>query len=146
MAERANFGDDLDRWSGEEAQEEEDICIHIVQLLTLQPHGLKHSRLPCPSPTPRAYSNSFLSSWWYHPTISPSVLPFSSHHQDFSNESTLHIRWPKYWRFSFSVSPSSEYSGLISFKINWLDLLPVQETLKRVFPNTTIQKYQFFSA
>ena len=50
----------------------------------------------------------------------------------FSNESVLHIRWPKYWSFSFSISPSNEYSGLISFRIHWLDLLAVQETLKRL--------------
>ena len=61
----------------------------------------------------------------------------------FSNESTLHMRWPKYWRFSFNISPSNEYSGLISFRINWLDLLAVQE-LSRVFSNTTVQKHQFF--
>ena len=60
----------------------------------------------------------------------------------FSNQSVLHIRWPKYClSFSFSISPSSEYSELISFKINWFDLLSVQETL-----NTTVQKHQFFSA
>ena len=63
----------------------------------------------------------------------------------FSSESILHIRWPKYWSFSFSISPSSEYSGLISFTIDWFDLA-VQGTLKRVFPNTTVQKHQFFGA
>ena len=61
----------------------------------------------------------------------------------FSNESALHIRWPKYW--SFSISPSNEYSGLISFRIDWADLLAVQGTLKSLF-NTTVQKLQFFSA
>ena len=61
----------------------------------------------------------------------------------FSNESALSIRWPKYWSFSFSISPSSEYSGLISFRMDWLDLLAVQGTLK-VFSNTTVQKHQFF--
>ena len=66
----------------------------------------------------------------------------------FANESVLHIRWPKYWsfNFSFSISPSNEYSGLISFRMDWLDLLAVQGTLKRVFFNTTVQKHQFFSA
>ena len=73
---------------------------------------------------------------WCHPTISSSVIPFFSHLQSFpsikvfSNESTLRIRWPKYWSFSFSISPSKEYSGLISFRIDWLDLLAVQGTLK----------------
>ena len=91
-----------------------------------------------PSPTPRAYSNSCPLSWWCHPTISSSVIPFSSRLQSFpasgfSNESIFHIRWPKYWSFSFSISPSSEYSGLISFMIDWLDLLAVQGTLKSLF-------------
>ena len=63
----------------------------------------------------------------------------------FSNESVLPIRWPKYWSFSFSISPSNEYSGLISFRMDWLDLLAVQG-LSRVFSNTTVQKCQFFGA
>ena len=63
----------------------------------------------------------------------------------FSNESVLHIRWPEYWSFSFNISPSNEYSGLISFRMDWLDLLAVQG-LSRVFTNTTVQKHQFFSA
>ena len=63
----------------------------------------------------------------------------------FSNESVLRIGWPKYWRFSFNVSPSREYSGLISFRMDWLDLLAVQGTLK-IFSNTTVQKHQFFGA
>ena len=63
----------------------------------------------------------------------------------FSNESTLHMRWPKYWSFSFSISPSNEHPGLISFRMDWLDLLAVQGTLKSL-SNTTVQKHQFFSA
>ena len=103
---------------------------------SLQPHGLKNTRLPCPSPTPRVYSNSCPSSWWFpsnhlilwHPLfLLPSIFPSI---RVFSNESVLSIRWPKYWSFSFSISPSSEYSRLISFRIDWLDLLAVQETLK----------------
>ena len=70
------------------------------------------------------------------PSIFPSIRVFS-------NESVLPIRWPKYWSFSFSISPSNEYSGLISFRIDWLDLLAVQG-LSRVFSNTTVQKHQFF--
>ena len=74
-------------------------------------------------------SNSCLSSRWYHPTVSSSVVPFSSCLQSFgsirvfSSELVLHIRWPKYWCFSFSIRPSSEYSRLISFRIDWFDLL-----------------------
>ena len=63
----------------------------------------------------------------------------------FSNESILHVRWPKYWSFSFSISPSNEYSGLISFRINWFDLLAGQGILKSL-SSTTIQKHQFFGA
>ena len=63
----------------------------------------------------------------------------------FFNESALCIRWPKYWSFSFSISSSNEYSGLISFRIDWLDLLTVQRILKRVFSNTTVQRHQFFN-
>ena len=102
---------------------------HPVVFDCLWPHGLQHSRLPCPSPTPGAYSNSCPLSQWYHPTISFSVVPFSSCLQSFrvfSNESALRIRWPKYQSFSFSISPSNEYSGLISFRMDWLDLLAVQ--------------------
>ena len=73
----------------------------------------------------------------------PSVFPSI---RVFSNESFLWIRWPKYWSFSFSISPSNEYSGLISLSMDWLDLLAVQGTLKNVFPNTTVQKHQFFNA
>ena len=105
---------------------------------SLWPHGLQHARPPCPSPTPRVYSNSCPSSWWCHRTISSSVVPFSSHLQSFSasgsfsNESVLLIRWLKYWSLSFSISPSSKCSGLISFRIDWVGLLAVQETLKTV--------------
>ena len=74
--------------------------------------------------------------------LPPSVFPSI---RVFSNESALHIRWLKYWSFNFNISPSNEYSGLISFRMNWLDLLAVQGTLKRVF-NTTAQKHQLFSA
>ena len=102
---------------------------------SLQPHGLKHASPPCQSPTPGVYPNSCPLSQWCHPTISSSVIPFSSCPRSsqaslFSNESALHIRWPKYWSFSFSLSPSNEYSGLIFFRIDWFDLLAVQETLR----------------
>ena len=103
---------------------------------SLWPHELQHARPPCPSPTPRACPNSCPLSRWCHPTISSSVVPFSSFPQSlpasgfFSNESVVRIRWPKYWSFSFSISPSNEYSELISFRMDWLDLLAVQGTLK----------------
>ena len=103
---------------------------------SLRPHESQNARLPCPSPTPGVHSDS-------HP--SKSVMP-SSHLilcrpllllppvppsiRVFSNESTLHMRWPKYWSFSFSISPSREHPGLISFRMDWLDLLAVQGTLK----------------
>ena len=99
----------------------------------MQPHGLLHARPPCLSPTPGVYSNSCPLSLmpsnhlilcrplFLPPSIFPSIRVFS-------NESFLHIRWPKYWSFSFSISPSNEYSGLIFFRMDWLDLLAVQGT------------------
>ena len=103
----------------------------------LWPCELQHARLPCPPPTPGAYSNSCPLSWWCQVSISSSVVPFSSCLQspsirDFSSESVLCIRWPKYWSFSFSISPFNEFLWLISFRIDWLDLLVVQGILKRL--------------
>ena len=108
---------------------------HSVVSDSFWPHESQNARPPFPSPTPRVHSNSCPSSQWCHPTISSSVVPFSSCPQSlpasvFSNESTLGMRWPKYWSFSFSISPSNEHSGLISFRMDWLDLLIVQGTLK----------------
>ena len=102
---------------------------------TMRSHGLQHTRLPCASPTPRACSNSYPSNQWCHSTTSSSVIPFSSCLQSFpasgsSNESVFRIRCSKYWSFCFSISPSNEYSGLISFRTDWLDLLEVQGILK----------------
>ena len=85
-----------------------------------------------------SYSNSCPLSRWCHPAISSSVVPFSSCPQSppsirvFANESTLRVRWPKYWSFSFIISPSNEYPGLISFRMDRLDLLAVQGTLKNL--------------
>ena len=101
----------------------------------MRPHGLQHTRLPSPAPSPGACSNACPLSWWCHLIISschpllllPSIF---ANITVFSSESTLCIRWPKYWSFSFSISPSNEYSGLISFRIDWLDLLAVHGTLK----------------
>ena len=109
---------------------------HSVVSDSLRPHELQHTRPPWPSPTPGVHSNSCPSSWWCHPAISSSVVPFSSlppippSIRVFSNESTLCVRWPKYWIFTFSISPSKEHPGLISFRMDWLDLLAVQGTLK----------------
>ena len=103
---------------------------------SLQPHEPQHARPPCPPPTPGAYSNSlsteplmpFSHLSLCHPLlILPSIFPSM---RVFSSESVLCIRWPKYWSFSFSISPSNGYSGLISFRMDWLDLLAVQRTLK----------------
>ena len=115
------------------------------------PHGWQHARLPCPSPSPRACSNTCPFSWWCQPAFSSPVIPFSSCPQAFpaseffSNESALCIRWPKHWSFSFSISTSNEYSGLISFEIDLFYLLAVLGTLTSL-PNTIVQKHQFFSA
>ena len=123
--------------------------VHSVQFssvtqscLTLWPHELQHARPPCPSPTPRVHPNSCPSSQLCHPAISSSVVPFSCPPippsiRVFSNESTLHMRWPKYWSFSFSISPSNEHPRLISFRMNWLDLLAVQGTLKSLLQHHT---------
>ena len=118
--------------------------------LTLQPQELQHPRLPCSSPTPRAYSNSCPLSQWCHPTISSSVIPFYSWLQSFPASGSFPMNQfftsgGQSMSFSFSISPSNEYSGLISFRIDWCDLLAVQG-FSRVFSNTTVQKHQFLSA
>ena len=98
-------------------------------------HGRQHVRPPWPSPTPGVYSTHVHcvseAIQPIHPLLSPSAPTFNpSEDQGFLNESILHIKWPKYWSFSFSISPSNEYSGLISFRVDWLDLLTVQGTLE----------------
>ena len=122
---------------------------------SLRPHELQQARPPCPSPSPGVHSNSRPSSWWCHPAISSSVAPFSPCPQShpasvFSNESTLHTRWPKYWSFSFSIIPSKEHPGLISFRMNWLDLLAIQGTLKSLLQHhsskvSILQRLAFFT-
>ena len=107
---------------------------HQVVSDSLWPRALQHTRIPCPSSTPRVYLNSCPLSQWYHSTIPSSIIPFSSCLQSFpdqglSNESAHHIMGTKYW--SFSISSSNEYSGLISVRIDWFDLLAAQWTLKR---------------
>ena len=109
---------------------------HLVVSNSLRPHEPQLARPPFPSATPGVHPNSSPLSRWCHPTISscrpllllPSILPNII--WLFSNESALHIRWPKYWCFSFSISPSNKHPGLISFRMDWLDILAVQVTLK----------------
>ena len=109
-----------------------DGCCPVSKWWQTQPHGLQHARLPCPSLYPGACSNSrplsLLEMPSYHLILCRplrlllSVFPSI---RVFSNESALCISWPKYWSFSFSISPSSEYSGLIPFRIDWFDFLTV---------------------
>ena len=109
--------------------------VNSLSCVSLRPHESQHARPPCPSSSPEVHPNSCALSRWCHPAISSSVVRFSSCPQFlpgsgfFSNESTLLMKWPKYWTFSFSKSPSSEHPGLI-FRMDWLDLLAVQGTLK----------------
>ena len=118
---------------------------------SLRPHGLQHARPPCPSPAPGVCSVSCPSGWRCHPNhlilCCPLLLPPSifASIKIFSSESVLRIRWPRFWSFSFSISPSNEYLGLISFRMDWFDLLAVRGTLKE-FSKTTGQKHQFFGA
>ena len=103
---------------------------------SLRPHESQHARPPCPSPTPGVHSDSRPLSQVIpsshlvicHPLLLLPPIPPSI--RVFSNESTLRIRWPKYWSVSFTISPSNEHPGLISFRMDWLDLLAVQGTLK----------------
>ena len=105
---------------------------------SLRPHELQHARPPWPSPTPGVHSNSCPLSQWYYSTISSSIIPFSTRLQSFPASGSfpmslfqfLHVRWSNYWSFSFSINPSNEWSRLISFRIDWLDLLAAQGTLK----------------
>ena len=99
---------------------------------TLQLHESQHTRPPCSSPSPGVHSDSRPSSQWCHPAISSSVAPSPPAPNPSQNQPfpTLRMRWPKYWSFSFSIIPSKEIPGLISFRVDWLDLLAVQGTLK----------------
>ena len=119
---------------------------------SLWPHGPKHTRIPCPSLSPGVCSNSCPMSQWCLPTISSSVAPFSSYSQSFLASGSF----PVSWLFTsdgqsigaFSISPSNEYSKLISFRIDWFDLLAPRDSkgLSRVFSRTRIQKRQFYSS
>ena len=102
---------------------------HSVVSDSLQPHGLQHARPPCPSPTPGVYSNSCPLSQWWHPTISFSVVPFSSCLQSFPASGSFQMsQLFSSGGQSIGVSASNEHSGLI-FRMDWLDLLSVQRTL-----------------
>ena len=112
---------------------------------SLRPYELQHARPPYPLTTPRVYSNSCPPSHLILrrpllllPSIFPSIRVFPE-------ESAVRIKWPKYWSFNFSIIPSSEHPGLISFRMDWLDSLQ-SKGLSRVFSNTTVQKHQFFGA
>ena len=110
---------------------------------SLWPHRLQHTSLPCPSPSPGVRSNS---CWMVIPSshlilchallLLPSIFPRT---RVFSNESALCIRWPNYWSFGYSISSSSEHSGLIFFRMDWLDLLAVQGTLKSLLQHHSLK-------
>ena len=112
----------------------------LVVSNSFRPCEPQHPRPSCPSPTPGVYPNLCRSSRWCHPTISSSVIPFSFLMRVFSNESALCIRWPNYWSFSLNISPSNEHPGLVSFRVDWLDLLAVQGTVKS---KRVPEKHQF---
>ena len=114
----------------------------LVMAYSLRPRGLQHTRLPCPSPSPGACSNSCPLSQGCHPTILSSVVPFFCL-QSFPASAPFLVnqlfRWLKYWSFSFNISPSNEYSGLISFRINWFDILAVWGPLKSLLQHHSIK-------
>ena len=131
---------------------------HSVVSDSLQLQESQHARPPCPSPPPRVHSNSCPSSHpVMHPAILSSVIPFSCPQSlpasgsfpmslGNSRDSTLPMRWPKYWSLSFSISPSNEPLRLISFRMDWTGWMSLQSKgLSRVFSNTTVQRYHFFS-
>ena len=124
---------------------------HSVMSNSMQPHGLQHARLPCPSPTPGAYSNSCPLSRWYHPTISSSVVPCSSCLQSFpASESFPMNQFFASGGQSIGVSASASVLPVNSqdwFPLGWIGWISLQSKgLSTVFSNTTVQKHQFFSA
>ena len=120
----------------------------VQSCLTLRSHRPQPVQPPCPSPTTGVYSNSWLLSRWCHPTISIPIVPFSRL-QSFPASGSFPVSHfltsggQSIGSFSFSISPSNEYSGLISFRTGWISLQ--SKGLSRVFSNTTVQKHQFFS-
>ena len=119
-------------------------CCSVAKSLTLLTHGLQHSRLPCPSPSPGVCPSSCPSNWWCHPNISSSVAPFCCL-QSFPPSGSFPISQyftsdgQSNWHFRFSISPSNEYAGLISFKIDWFDLLAVRWTLKSLLQHHSLK-------
>ena len=116
---------------------------------SLWPHGLQQARPPCPSPFPGVCSNSCPLHQWCHRTITSSVflllllfLIFPGI-RVFSNDSALHIMWPKYWSCSFSISPSKEHSWLIAFRTDWFDHLAIQGTLKSLLQHYSLKAWLF---
>ena len=123
---------------------------HSVVPDSLWPHEPQHARPPCPSSTPGVHPNPCPSSRWCHPTISSSVVPFYSCPQAFPASGSYQVSQfftsgAQIIGFSFNISLTNEHPGLISFKMDWLDLLQ-SKGLSRVFSNTIVQKYQFFGA
>ena len=122
---------------------------------SLWPHESQHAGPPCSSPTPGGHSDSRPSSQWSHPAISSFVIPFSSCPQSLPASesfpmSQLCMRWPKYWSFSVSIIPSKETPLLIFFRMDWLDLLAVQGTLKSLLQHhsskaSTLRRSGFFT-
>ena len=118
---------------------------------SLQPHELQHARLPCPSPTPRVYSNSCPSSWWCHPAITSSVIPFSSHLQSFPASGSFQMS--QFFTSGGQIIGVSASASVLPMNIQdwfplgwtaWISLL--SKGCSRVFSNTTVQKHQFFGA
>ena len=108
-------------------------CPDTIMSEFLRHHGLQHTRPLCPSPSPEVCPSSCPLHRWCHPAISSSDALYTFCPQSFpasGNESPVHISWPKYWSFSFSISSSNKYSELISLKIDWFDLLTVRGTLR----------------
>ena len=124
---------------------------HSVVSKSLRPHEPQHARPPCPSPTARVYPNLCPLSESVKPSnhlilccplLLPSIFPSI---RVFANESALCIRWPKDWSFNFNISPSNEHPGLISIRLDWLDLLAVQGTLKRLLQHHSSKAFKIFS-